>query len=102
MSQGLQGAMEAKLALTEVAFQSNDKLAAKNPSEHRDGKKEARVRWNPMRVIERQSAGGHHTMGMWVMFEFLIPGVKHAKEGDLGAPSLPLLPLLKPPMGSSG
>jgi len=39
---------------------------------------------------------------MWVMFEFLIPGVKHAKEADLGAPSLPLLPLLKPPMGSSG
>jgi hypothetical protein len=43
MSEGLQGAMEAKLALPEVAFQSDDKLAAKNPPEHRDGKKEARV-----------------------------------------------------------
>ena len=85
MSEGLQGAVEAKLALTEVAFQSNDKLTAKNLSEHRNGKKEARMRWNPMRVIERQSAGGHHTMGVWVMFEFLIPGVKHAKEADLGA-----------------
>jgi hypothetical protein len=39
VSQGLQGAMEAKLALTEVAFQSDDKLAAKNLSEHRDGRK---------------------------------------------------------------
>ena len=85
MSQGFQGAMEANLALTEVALQSDDKLAAKNLSEHGDGKKEARARWNPTRVIERQPAGGHHTMGMGVMFEFLIPGVKHAKEADLGA-----------------
>ena len=85
MNEWLQSAMKAELALTEVAFQSDDKLAAKNPSEHRDGKKETRVRWNPTRVIERQTAGGHHTMGMWVMFEFLIPGVKHAKEADLGA-----------------
>jgi hypothetical protein len=77
--------MEANLALTEVAFQSDDKLAAKNPPEHRDGKKEARVRWNPKRVIERQSAGGHHTRGMGVMFEFLIPGVKHTEKADLGA-----------------
>src|SRR6266851_3330011 len=69
--------MEAKLALTEVAFQSDDKLAAKNLSEHRDGKKEARMRWNPTRVIERQSASGDHTMGVRVMFEFLIPGVEH-------------------------
>src|SRR5882762_4771466 len=77
--------MEAKLALTEVAFQSDDKLAAKNLSEHGDGEKKARVRWNPTRVIERQSAGGHHTMGMRVMFEFLIPGVEHTEEADLGA-----------------
>ncbi len=77
--------MEANLALTEVAFQSDDKLAAKNLSQHRDGKKEASVRGNPNRVIERQSAGGHHTMGVRVKFEFLIPGVEHAKEADFGA-----------------
>ena len=41
-----------------------------------------------MRVIERQSAGGHHTMGMGVMFEFLIPGVEHTEEADLGAEML--------------
>jgi hypothetical protein len=39
--------MEAKLTLTEVAFQSDDKLAAKNLSQHGNGKKEARMRWNP-------------------------------------------------------
>src|SRR6266849_2518825 len=80
--------MEAKLALTEVAFQSDDKLAAKNLSEDRDGKKEASARGNPSRVIGRQSAGGHHTMGMRVMLEFLIPGVEHTEEADLGAEML--------------
>ncbi len=43
VSEGLQGAMEAELALTEAALQSGDKLAAKHPPEHGDGKKEARV-----------------------------------------------------------
>src|SRR5215472_3051675 len=80
--------METKFALTEVAFQSDDKLAAKNLSEHGDGEKEARVRWKPTRVIERQSAGGHYTMGMGVMFEFLIPGVEHTEETDFGAKML--------------
>ena len=41
-----------------------------------------------MRVIERQSAGGHDTMHVRVMFELLIPGVEHAKEADLGAEML--------------
>jgi hypothetical protein len=50
--------MEAKLALPEVAFQSGDKLAAKDLSEHRDGKKEARVRWNPTRVSSDNPPAG--------------------------------------------
>src|SRR5580700_2353801 len=80
--------MEAQLALTEVAFQSDDKLAAKNLSQHGNGKKEARMRWNPTRVIERQSASRDHTMGVRVMFEFLIPGVEHTEEADFGAKML--------------
>jgi hypothetical protein len=92
--------MEAKFALTEVAFQSDDKLAAKNLSEHGDGKKEARVRWNPTRVIERQSAGGHYTMGMGVMLEFLIPGVKHTEEADLGAEMLGIASDLEEGLGT--
>jgi hypothetical protein len=52
-----------------------------------------------MRAIERQSAGGHHTMGMWVMFEFLISGVKHANQRHperfvRSAPKPPVLPSL--------
>jgi hypothetical protein len=27
-------------------------------------------------------------MGMWVMFEFLIPGVEHSEEADFGAEML--------------
>ena len=38
-----------------------------------------------MGAIERQSAGGHDTMHVRVMFEFLIPGVEHSEEADLGA-----------------
>ena len=52
------------------------------------GRKEASVRWNPMRVIEGQSAGGDYTMGMRVMFEFLIPGVEHTEEADFSAEML--------------
>jgi hypothetical protein len=38
-----------------------------------------------MRVIERQSAGGHDTMHVRVMLELLIPGGEQAKEADLSA-----------------
>ena len=39
MSQWLQDAVEAKFVLMEVAFQSADKLTAKNLSEYGDGRK---------------------------------------------------------------
>ena len=81
--------MEANLALTEVAFQSDDKLAAKDLSEHRDGKKEASVRGNLNRVIGRQSAGGDHTMGVRVMFEFLIPIRQKNSWVSVGSGNLP-------------
>ena len=43
VSEGFQVAMEAKLALAEVAFQGGHKLTAKDATEHLDGKKEARA-----------------------------------------------------------
>jgi len=76
--------MEAKLALTEVALESGDKLAAKDATEHPDGKEEGIARLDPAGTVEGESAGGHHTMDMGVMFELLIPSVEHAKEADLG------------------
>src|SRR6266852_8048298 len=85
VSQGFQGAMKAKLALPEVAFQSGNKLTAKDATERLDGKEEGVAWLDPMSAIERQSAGGHDTMHVQVMFEFLIPGVEHTEEADLGA-----------------
>ena len=41
-----------------------------------------------MGASERQSAGGHDTVHVRVMFEFLIPGVEHTEEADLGAEML--------------
>ncbi len=43
VSEGFQVAMEAKLAVPEVALQSGHKLTAKDAAEHLDGKKEARA-----------------------------------------------------------
>ena len=43
VSEGFQVAMEAQLALPEVAFESGHKLTAKDATEHLDGKKEARA-----------------------------------------------------------
>src|SRR5258708_37961703 len=38
-----------------------------------------------MGASERESAGGHDTVHVRVLFEFLIPGVEHTEEADLGA-----------------
>src|SRR5260370_3961659 len=85
MSEGLQVAMEAKLALAEVALESGDKLTAKDAAEHLDGKEEGVAGLDPVAVIQRQAAGRHHTMRVRVMLEVLIPGVEHAEEADLAA-----------------
>ncbi len=88
VSERLQVAMKIKLALSKVALERGDKLAAKDAAEHLDGKKEGVAWLNPVGAIERQSTGGHHTMRVRVKFELLIPGVEHAKEADLGAQML--------------
>src|SRR5882672_4291701 len=74
VSEGFQVAMEAQLALPEVVLERGHKLTAKDATEHLDGKEERIARADPMGAIERQSAGGHDTVYVRVMFEFLIPG----------------------------
>jgi hypothetical protein len=66
VSQGLQGAVEAKFVLMEVAFQSADKLTAKNLSEHGDGEKEARARWNPHQSAFSPLFLGEIRFGSWL------------------------------------
>ena len=70
------------------ALQTGAELAAKHAAEDFHRQKERISRAHPMAVIERQSASGDHTMGVRVMFEFLIPGVEHTEEADLGAKML--------------
>ena len=40
---------------------------------------------NPAGVIAGESAGGNDTVDMGMKLEFLVPGVQHAEEADLGA-----------------
>jgi hypothetical protein len=66
-------------------FETVDEFAAKHPPEHGNGEKEARVRSNPVGVIEREPARGDDTVDMGMKLEFLVPGVEHTEEADLGS-----------------
>ena len=52
LSERLQTSVEIELASPEGAFESCNKLAAKNTPEHFDGKKERMVRADPVGVVE--------------------------------------------------
>src|SRR5438128_6159308 len=64
-------------------LESGDELAAKYPPEYVNGQKEARVRSNPVGVIEREPTRGDDTVDMGMNLEFLVPGMEHAEETDL-------------------
>ena len=76
--------MEFELAVAKGALESRHKLAAKDATEHLDGKKEGVTSFDPARVIEGESAGRNHAMDMRVKPELLIPGVQYAEETDFG------------------
>src|SRR6266852_6614479 len=84
LSQGRQVSMESQLAVAKGALESGNKLAAKDATEHLDGKKEGIASFDPMRVIGGESTGRNHAMDMRVKPQLLIPGVQHAEEADLG------------------
>ena len=81
----LQLTVKAQLTFGESAFQSGDELAPKNPSQNRKGKKETATGGEPAVVVGRESSGGDHAMDMRMMLQFLVPGVEHAEEANLGA-----------------
>src|SRR5664279_4070244 len=85
LSQLIQIAIEAELSFAAGALQGSHELAAKNPAQHFDGKKERVAGVDPMGVIQRESTRWDHAMDMGMMLEPLIPGVQHAEETDLGA-----------------
>ena len=56
--------MKGELAVMKGTLERFVELAAKDATEHLDGKKEV-VAWiDPTGVIDRQAAGGHHAMYM--------------------------------------
>jgi len=73
------------LAAPEGGLQTGDELATKHAPQYGDGKEEAWVGSNPAGVIMGESASGNDTVGMGMKLEFLIPGVEHAEEADLGS-----------------
>src|SRR5271166_411411 len=85
LSELIQIAIEAELPLAAGALQRSHELAAKNPAQHCDGKKERVAGVDPVGVVLRESTGGDHAMDMGMRLEPLIPGVQHAEETDLGA-----------------
>ena len=56
--------MKGELVVLKGTLERFVELAAKDATEHLDGKKEV-VAWiDPTGVIDRQAAGGHHAMYM--------------------------------------
>src|SRR5215475_15318512 len=74
----------AQVELFEDRLQAGDELATKHAPQYSNGKEEARVRSNPAGVISGESASGNDTVDMGMKLEFLVPGVQHGEEADLG------------------
>jgi hypothetical protein len=83
VSQEVQLAVKSELAQTIGTPQSGDELSTKDPAQHPHGKEERVAGFNPGSVIGRQSTGWNNAMNVWMVFEFLIPGVQHAEETDI-------------------
>ena len=84
LSKQRQISVESQPAVAKGALESRHKLAAKDATEYLDGEKEGVAIFDPVRVIEGESAGRNHAMDMRVKPELLIPGVQYAEEADLG------------------
>ena len=83
--QKLEVPVEAELAVVEGPFESGDKLAAEDTTEHLNGEKEAVARVDPALVIRGEATGRDHAMDMGMMLQFLIPTMEHAEEADFSA-----------------
>src|SRR5271157_4662624 len=84
LSDRCQIAREVELLLLKGGLEAGDELSTKHATQHRAGKKEARVRWNPVGVIQRQPAGRDDTVNMGMKLQLLVPGMQHTEEADLG------------------
>ena len=76
---------QVQLTALEGRLEAGDELATEDAPQYSDGKEEAWVGSNPAAVIPGESASGNDTVDMGMKLDFLIPGVEHAEEADLGA-----------------
>ena len=82
LRQKLEVPVEAQLAMGEGVFESSDKLAAEDTTQHLDGEEETIARGDPALVIGREAAGRNHAMDMGMVLQLLIPTMEHAEETD--------------------
>jgi len=75
---------QVQMTAFEGRLQAGDELATKHAPQYSNGKEEAWMGSNPTGVIAGESAGGDDTVDMGMELEFLVPGVEHAEETDLG------------------
>jgi hypothetical protein len=76
---------QVQLTAFEGRLQVGDELATKHAPQYSNGKEEAWMGSNPAGVIAGESAGGEDTVDMGMKLEFLVPGMEHAEEADLGS-----------------
>ena len=81
-----EAAMESQPSRSLSLPESFDELAAEHRAENILGEEEARVSGaHPVRMVRREPAGNHHAVNMRMMLQFLVPGVEHAEESNLGS-----------------
>jgi len=69
------------LALLESPLESDDELAAKDPTEYADGQEEGVAGMNPAGVIRGKTSSGDYTMEVGMKPQVLSPTVQHCEKG---------------------
>ncbi len=92
--------VETEFVLRMQSFEAIHKLAAEHFSENIDRQEESLLRVNPPRMVRGQTAGWNNTVNVWMMLEFLVPGVEDAEEPDLRAEALGIAGDLKQCLGA--
>src|SRR3974390_2395451 len=88
LSELIQIAIEAEFSFAAGALQGSHELAAKNPAQHFDGKKERVAGVDPVGVVQRESTGGDQAMDKGMGLQPLTPGGYTAKKTDPSAQSV--------------
>src|ERR1700732_2738255 len=85
MSERCEFSGQVQLVVREGRLEAGDELATKHAPQYSNGKEEVWMGSNPAGVITGESAGGNDAVDMRMKLEFLVPGMQHAEEADLGS-----------------